>query len=211
MANGKLTPASEAYSDLVKLNGGVETPAMLEAKAKYEKKKVTDKINRGSAILSSAATGKALSETPDHSTVLGEDIVARKGIDYAQAYKDEVANNPELTKLNEELSATSLQIKELERQKAETMKGIVSQYQGITTGAAMLLANQQNEAIDKNLNQLYDKQANLNSNLTYRTNIAEKAFDYKIEQDKLDRAEASQIAQEERQFERQKELATFQQ
>lgn len=75
----------------------------------------------------------------------------------------------------------------------------------------MLLANQQNEAIDKNLNQLYDRQANQNANLTYRTNIAEKAFDYKIEQDKLDRAEASQIAQENRAFERQKQLATFQQ
>lgn len=211
MVNGKITPSSEAYSDLVKLNGGVETPAMLEAKAKYEKKKLTDNINRGSAILSSAASGKETAEGKSHSEVLGDDIVARKGIDYAQSYKDEVANNPELAKLNEELSATSLQIKELERQKADTMKGIISQYKGITTGAAMLLANQQNEAIDKNLNQLYDRQANQNANLTYKTNIAEKAFDYKIDQDKLDRAEASQIASETRQFERQKDLAKYSQ
>lgn len=75
----------------------------------------------------------------------------------------------------------------------------------------MLLANQQNEAIDKNLNQLYDRQANQNANLTYKTNIAEKAFDYKIDQDKLDRAEASQIASETRQFERQKDLAKYSQ
>ena len=70
MANGKFTPNSEAYRDLVKLNGGVETPAMLEAKAKYEKKKITDNINRSSSLLGAAATGTDVPETPNHSDVL---------------------------------------------------------------------------------------------------------------------------------------------
>lgn len=49
-------------------------------------------------------------------------------------------------------------------------------------GAAILEANKQNEGINDDLNQLYNKQGSLKANVDYATSLAEKMFGYKIAQ-----------------------------
>ena len=46
-------------------------------------------------------------------------------MDYATEFKNDIINNPELIKQNTELNAVSLEIKNLEDQKAETYEEFV--------------------------------------------------------------------------------------
>lgn len=80
---------------------------------------------------------------------------------------------------------------------------------GISIGSAILEANRENEGINDELNQLYNKQSSLKANVDYATNLAEKMFGYKIEQNKEKVAQEQALAQEQRQFTRQKELAQY--
>jgi hypothetical protein len=52
MVGGKLFPGSDAYNDLLKVSGGIETPAMTEAKIKFERKQQVDKVNTNLATIS---------------------------------------------------------------------------------------------------------------------------------------------------------------
>ena len=52
MVNGSLNPESSQYQDLIKANGGIETPAMVEAKRKLETKMKIDRINNGMEVIS---------------------------------------------------------------------------------------------------------------------------------------------------------------
>jgi len=65
MVSGSLHPESSQYEDLIKANGGIETPAMVEAKRKLETKMKIDKINNGMEVISgrkkqSVSTGEEI-------------------------------------------------------------------------------------------------------------------------------------------------------
>ena len=85
----------------------------------------------------------------------------------------------------------------------------------------MLWASKENQAIDKQLNQLYNKQQIGTANLKYNTDLAMKAFDFKIDQNKTAQSQAFEAAklqaqqeftirQDERNFSQQKEFAGIQ-
>lgn len=112
--------------------------------------------------------------------------------------------------MSRELTTVSNNILDLEDQKKKTMENIAKQYPGITTGAATLLANQQNEAIDEELDKLYNKQSVGTANLNYQTGLAEKMFDYKVKQAETERQSAETKAASETAFQRSKELADYQ-
>ena len=85
----------------------------------------------------------------------------------------------------------------------------------------MLWASKENQAIDKQLNQLYNKQQIGSANLQYNTDLAMKAFDFKVDQNKTAQSQAFEAAklqaqqdftvrQDERNFSQQKELGAIQ-
>jgi len=85
----------------------------------------------------------------------------------------------------------------------------------------MLLAAKENESIDNELTKLYSRQKVGSANLQYNTNLAMKAFDYKIDQNQKAQSQAFEAAklqaqqfftiqQGEKSFSQQKELAGIQ-
>lgn len=72
------------------------------------------------------------------------------------------------------------------------------------------MANQQSEAINKEYDQLQNKQAVMTANLNYKTSLAEKMFDYDVKQAETTRQEELAKAASETAFNRQKELADYQ-
>lgn len=206
MKSWKLYPGSDAYKDLLSVTGGIETPAMTEAKMKYEQKQQTDNINSN---LSNISGNKP--ETTSGLQKISDNLVQSKGMDYATEFAKDVVNNPAITEKVTELNGVTEQIKNLEFTKSNSLKEIKKRYPGIRIWTAILLANQENEGINDELNQLYNKQGALKANVDYATNLAEKMFGYKIAQNQEAVKAQQDIASEERQFGRQKELAQFQQ
>ena len=130
-------------------------------------------------------------------------------MDYAQEFQKDIVNNPAITEKVTELNGVTEQIKNLEYTKSQTLKQFIKDHPGVSMGSAILHANQQNEGINDELNQLYNKQSSLKANVDYAQNLALKMFDYKIDQNK-ERVKAEQdIAQEERQFKKQKDIIDY--
>lgn len=189
---------------------------MKEAKIKYDKKKKVDAINNGMNVVNGSKT-----PTTPTGDEISSDIVSTKGIDYAEQFKKDIVNNPDLLKQNEELNAVNLEIKTLEDQKKATFDEFIAAHPGVSTGAALLWASKENEAVDKRLNQLYDKQSVGSANLKYQTDLAMKAFDYKVQQQrdaqsmafdlaKIKNAQEFQISQDERNYRQQVQFAGIQ-
>lgn len=191
---------------MLKISGGIETPAMTEAKIKFDRKQQIDKVNNNLANLSGNKP-----ETTSGLQKISDNLVQTKGMDYATEFQKDVVNNPAITEKVTELNSVTEQIKNLEYTKSKSLKEIMKRYPGISVGSALLQSNQENEGINDELNQLYNKQGSLKANVDYATNLAEKMFGYKIAQNQ-ERVKAEQdIASEDRQFGRQKEIALFQQ
>ena len=97
---------------------------MIAAKQKYQQKLKTDQLNRDAVVVGSAGTGsKPPAETPTTIKV-SDNVVSNKGMDYAQEFKNKVAQNPELVDLSQQVNSTDKQIKDLEADKALTIKKI---------------------------------------------------------------------------------------
>ena len=120
MVNGSLHPESSKYEDLIKANGGIETPAMIEAKRKLEVKEKTDKINKNMAVISGNKK-----EYVSTSSQVTTDVVTTRGFDYATEFQKDIIDNPKLIKENEDLNAVTLRIDELEDAKSKTYKELV--------------------------------------------------------------------------------------
>lgn len=210
MVNKIIPPGSKAYKDLLTANGGIETPEMLEAKKKLETKQRIDKINEEWARQNADSTGTTYAEKPDTTQVISDNIVSKKGFDYAQRYKEKVSQDPETRELAEQIKTDTLRKKEIERIRSDIFKNIIKEHPGITKWAANLLAKRETEWYDDEYNNLIDT-LNVNSaDLRYKTSLLEKEFDYEVKQAQTEEERAYQAQQQEQQFAKQKELAQFQ-
>lgn len=211
MVSGTITPWSQAYKDLIQINGGIETPDMLLAKKKLETKRQIDKINESWARQNADKTWTQIIDKPDATQSISDNIISKKGFDYAQRYKEKVSQDPETRELAEKIKADSLRKKEIERIRSDIFKNIVKNNPWMTMGAANLKAKYESEAFDDEYNNLIDT-LNVNSaDLRYKTSLLEKEFDYEFKQAQTEEERAYQAQQAEQQFTRQKELAQFQQ
>jgi len=200
MTNGILTPWSQAYKDLVAMNGGIETPEMAMAKQKLANKQRVDRVNTEIKAQSDTYKGVESTSAPDATQTISNKVVREKGLTWAQKYAESVSNNPELVELATTIKNDSARKKEIERVRADIYKNIIEKHPGITKWAANLLAKRESEAFDEEYNNIIDT-LNVNSaDLRYKTSMLEKSFDYDYKQ-----------AEDARNFEQQKELAQFQQ
>jgi len=161
---------------------------MMVAKQKNEMRMKVEAINKNTTALIGTTQ-----EEVSVSQKLSDLIVRNNGIDYATEFQNKVINNPALVKLNDTVNATAFRIKELRDQKARAYKDIIKQYPGITHGAAILLANQQNDAVDQELNQLQNQQSVDTSNLQYQTGLLEKGFGLEYDQTRTQTSQAFEI------------------
>jgi len=190
MVTGQIVPWSEPYNDLVKLNGGIETPDMLAAKAKYQQKITSDQINRDAWV----SGGYALKETGTTQNV-SDSLVNSKGIDYAKEFQKDVANNPDIVNLSQQVNATDKQINDLEADKALTIKKIAADHPWLNSGLLLEIANEQNAPINEQITKLQNDRAYQAANLDYKTSLASKMFDYKFQQAQSELAYQRQVAQ----------------
>lgn len=190
MVSGKLVPWSAAYNDLVKASGGIESPAIIEAKQRYQAKVNSDRINRDTYVAS--GDGSKPVPEPSPTVTTSNNVVNTKGLDYALEFQKDIVNNPEITKLAQTVRDTDKQIADLEADKAKTLKRIQADHPGISTGLLYEVAAEQNWPINDQLTQLRNQRALDASNLDYKTNIAQKMFDYKIDQAKTEAATTAQ-------------------
>lgn len=182
---------------------------MIDARKKYDAKIATDNINRNATLMSDGLK-KKVTETAAPLSKASESFVAKNGMDYASEFKKDVVENPEIRALVKETVANKSQIDTLENEKRRKVQEIIDKNPGLSTGMALTLARKEISVIDDQLSALYVKQNAATSNLQYQTDLAEKMFGYKMEQAKDAQAQANQIAAEERQFGRAKDLAAFQ-
>ena len=104
------------------MSGGVETPAMAQAKVQYQNKIKADNINRDTSVVS--GTSKPVSSTQD----ISDKFVSSNGMDYAKQFQTQVAGNPELVDLKDKVNSTDKQIKDLETDKNNTLKKIAADH-----------------------------------------------------------------------------------
>lgn len=210
MVSGKIVPWSDVYNDMIKASWWVESPAMIEAKAKYQQKIKTDLINKNVDI-----QAWEYKEPVNPVQVASDNLVKTKWMDYAMEFKNDILENPEINNLVTDLNDTNAQIKELEYAKRQTLDQIIKDHPWISMWMAIWIAQNQNGDIDDQLFWLYNKQATQQANLDYKTNLASKMFDYKIKQNEQDIADAQKeleyqrelaAATEQRQYETQQAL-----
>ncbi len=105
------------------MNGGIETPEMIAAKAKATEKQKSDQINRDTSILS----GNAKKET-SKTQIVSDKVVGTKGMDYAMEFQKALVDNPELKTLSQQVVDTDKQIADLEAAKQKTMRSILADH-----------------------------------------------------------------------------------
>lgn len=200
MRGGKIVPGSDAYKELVKVHGGIETPDMIEAKARYASQLKADSINQDSNIKWGAPVVKA-----DTTQTVSDKLVSQKGIDYATQFKNDVANNPEIVELAWKVTAIDNEIADMETEKKNVMKKLVKDHPWITSyalyAASADIIAPLNEAIELKQNER-NKYA---SDLQYKWELASKMFEYKFKQQESELAYARQLQSEQAQREFQKQ------
>ena len=180
-------------------------PALAIAKEKYNKKLVTDNINKESSIMLNSynkANGiwttqevekTALEKLSEKFLTMFEDMW--KTNTEVATFKDYMADNyPDIVNDSKELNAKSLQVKKLADERDARLENIIKENPWISINRANMLAARQNKDINEQIKSMSYEIANLSANINYQTSLADKEYSY--EQDRLAKQEA--IAQEQR-------------
>lgn len=99
MVSGKIADNGTSWNDITTVNGG-ETPAMQEAKAKYNQYLTTKGINTTSNMLVNAANGNSNPKPSDPLTDLWRNLLRSQGID---PDKPEASQEEKIAALNQTL------------------------------------------------------------------------------------------------------------
>jgi hypothetical protein len=131
---------------------------------------------------------------------LSDSLVNKNGIDWAKEFSNDVSNNPEISQLAKDNNDVTNQINTLELAKKKNLDDIIAKNPGMSTSLAMSISERQNKTIQDELDGLYIKQNTLSANLNYKTQLAEKMFDYKYQQSTQEAQRQFQVAMQNAQF-----------
>lgn len=180
-------------------------PNLQAAKERYNKKIVTDNINKESSIILNAynkanwKTGtQEVEQTPleqlsNKFLTLFENMW--KTDTEVSSFKGYMAENyPDLVNDTKELNAKSKLVRELADARDWRIDDIIKNNPWISINKANMLAARQNKDINEQIKSMSYEIANLSANINYQTSMADKEYWY--EQDRL--AKEAAIAQEQR-------------
>lgn len=180
-------------------------PYLSLAKEKYNKKLVTDNINNEAInslnIYNRTNGGKIIEKTEKTALEILNDKILNvfenmwKSESEILSFKDYMANNyPDLVSQTQELNAKNKRLKELADQRDARLENIIAENPWISINRANMLASRQNKDINKEIQSMSYEIANLASNVQYMTNMADKEYWYKLDQ----QARQDQLLQEQR-------------
>lgn len=183
----------------------VWNPYLSVAKEKYNKKLVTDGINK-EAINSLNIYNKANWKTWEVKwektalEILNEKFTnlftsMGKTDNDMLSFKDYMQNNyPDLVTQSQELNAKNTELKKLADERDARLENIIKENPWISINRANMLASRQNKDINEQIKSMSYEVANLSANIQYLTNLADKEYNYEKEK----QARQDQLAQEQR-------------
>lgn len=179
-------------------------PYLAQAKEKYNRKLVTDNINKESASILNAynkANGKqvqtletqsATQTLSDKFTSLFSNMGKENDIPDFQNYL--VTNYPDLQAKSEELNAKDKLLKEKADQRDARLDEIIKENPWISINRATMLAARQNKDLNSEIKAMSYEISNLSADINYQTSLAEKWYNSLQTQ----QARQDQLAQEQR-------------
>lgn len=182
----------------------VWNPYLSVAKEKYNKKLVTDGINQeatNSLNIYNKANWKSWEVKGEKTAleILNEKFTnlftsMGKSEDDMLSFKDYMqANYPDLVTQSQELNAKNTELKKLADQRDARLENIIKENPWISINRANMLAARQNKDINEQIKSMSYEIANLNANVQYMTNLADKEYSYEQEQQaRQDRLEQEQ-------------------
>lgn len=175
MVGGKIVEGSEQWNDMLKANGGMETPSMTAAKANAKKVKDASNIARDTQVLN----GTAKPETPT-TDKQSDEFVTKNGIDYAKMYKESITDNKDINDLAGKVTEADKGIADLEASKKATLDSILADHPGLPTSLLYSLVESRNAPIDRELEGKRAERDRLAANLKYKTEQAKVLYDAKV-------------------------------
>jgi uncharacterized protein YoaH (UPF0181 family) len=182
----------------------VQNPYLSAAKEKYNKKLVTDGINQeatNSLDIYNKVNWKDWEVKGEKTAleILNEKFTnlftsMGKTEDDMLSFKDYMqANYPDLVTQSQELNAKNTELKKLADQRDARLENIIKENPWISINRANMLAARQNKETNEQIKSMSYEIANLNANVQYMTNLADKQYSYEQEQQaRQDRLEQEQ-------------------
>ena len=182
-----------------------DNPYLSIAKERFNKKLVTDNINKEANNILNAYNkwiGKDIVKKEEKTAL--ETINDRMLTMFENMWKSEneildfksymAQNYPDLVNETEELNAKNMQLKNLADERDARLDEIIKENPWISINRATMLASRQNKDINKQIQSMSYEIANLSANIQYKTSMADKEFGYALQQ----QSRQDQLAQEQR-------------
>ena len=165
-------------------------PYLSIAKEKYNKKLVTDNINKDSTTILTAynkANWKEVAPQPEEKSFLEKlsdkinESFANKWDDI-MSFKDYMSTNyPDLVNDTKELNQKNMDLKVLVDERDARLENIIKENPWISVNRATMLAARQNKEINDQIKSMSYEIWNLQANINYQTTMADKEYGYELQ------------------------------
>lgn len=180
----------------------IDNPNLAIAKEKYNQKLITDDINNDSInMLNSYKKGNWDTIKKEEEVSFLEKLSNQITQSFTNQEKDIVSfkgfmaeNYPDLVSDTKNLNSKNLELKGLVDVRDSRVEDIIRQNPWISLNRATMLAARQNKDINAQIKSMSYEIDNLQSNINYQTQIADKEFDYELQ----NKSQRDQIAEEKR-------------
>jgi len=159
--------------------------AMLDAKQQFQTYSDTQNINEDATLNAQVfSDGEVDIITPKKKPTtekVSDMLIAEKGLDYAEVFRDTVIEDTEITSLVEDINAKEAQKAKIELAKKKILDDVKKTYSGATISMQMAIAARQSKDLNDELSTLNIDIAQDQANLNYQTGIATQLFDLEIQ------------------------------